>query len=502
MKRLVPYQTRLIGADWYDPDTKSALVRTVIKARRIGMSTAAGYTAAFWAAGRQAVRGSSIYRQLEPINVHVVSKDWDGAKNLMQEIADACDSLAPHDSAFRIDATATKIRFLETGCEIKAHSCKPNRIRSSGGAWILDEFCFWPQAEAMWGAVRSAASATLKSGRGGYPMCIISTPWDADSLPFRIFTEGGVTAEDWLNGRRPDAEGFPFVRHRIDIHDAVRDGFPIDVEAERQKIGIPEIFEMELLCKFRHAGQSFFPIAKLRDCQVFDPTPDEEGFEADGGGLPDGWERAPAYFGIDIGGGVGRDNTAIVQWRAIGDQDWVVGVRAFNRLDHVHQADVVEAWINSSAPAGVPVTVAVDHGSDGKPMISELRRRFLSRRRFNVAGIGMSPSEQELHATKLRQALERNRVRIYAGTAAGGDDDGARAMMLELSAIKAKLAGGKLRFETPRDPGKGHCDRAWAAMFGRSRMDGASSMGGPSAGSTTFANVGTYSHDHEGLGFG
>lgn len=445
------------------------------------MSTAAGYVAAFWAAGRFPTKGSSVFGQRPPINVNIVSKDWDGAKNLMQEVADACDSLAPYDQAFQIDATATRIRMVHFGTEIKAHSCKPNRIRSGGGGWILDEFCFWPQADAMWGAVRSAASATLKTGASGNPMCIISTPWDADSLSYRIFTEGGVTAEDWIAGRRPTDEGFPFVRHRIDINDAVADGFPINVEAERQKIGIPEIFNMELLCQFQHAGESFFPISKLRDLQVSDPAPTDDDYVG-GSGLPFGWEREPAYFGIDVGGGVGRDNTAIVQWRVIGDMLWMVGVKAFNRLDPTHQVDVIEAWIASTADEGVPVTVAVDHGTDGKPMISELKRRFLSRRRFSVGGIGMSPSEQELHAVKFRRTLEGGKIRLYTGTAGGGDEHGARALTLELSAIKAKPSAGKLRIETPRTPGKGHCDRAWAAMFGLSRIGGAGSAGAVSGG--------------------
>jgi hypothetical protein len=44
--------------------------------------------------------------------------------------------------------------------------------------------------------------------------------------------------------------------------------------------------------------------------------------------------------------------------------------------------------------------------------------------------------------------------------------------MLEMSQLKARPGnGGRLTFATPRDPTKGHLDRAWAGLIGLEEAD-------------------------------
>lgn len=452
-KVLTPYQREIAGAEWYHRETGNALVHTLEKARRIGGSTAGAYWASFLCVGRRPTRGGETFDQHDPMDVFIVSKDWLGAKNLLREVVDACSSMAELDPDFDVDPTATCVTFKSTGKRVVALPCRAETIRSNTGAMLCDEVAFWRRMEDTWGAAKVVAGANLKVGARGYPILAITTPWDSASLACRLFTD-------------PE---FPFVRHRVDIYDAQRDGFPIDIEATRAELGIPELFASEFECSWNRGSDTFFPLSKLRDCQ------DDE--------LPDGWQDAPAFFGIDVGGGKGRDNTACVQWRAIGDDCWMTGLKAFNNLDHVEQCDTVEYWVVRDTNDSTPVVVGIDAGIMGGPMITELKHRFAKRKRVKIVGLNMSPADQERYATTTRRALEHGRIKLYTGDEAGGDERGSSALMLELSMLKARPGvGGRFTFATPRDPSKGHCDRAWAAMFGLSRITGAGSVQGVAKG--------------------
>jgi len=471
-KLLTPYQKEIVGAEWFDPRTGLARVHTLEKARRIGGSTAGAYWAAFLALGKQPRRGGELFDQHDPMDVWIVSKDFLGAKNLLREVVDACASMAPLNPDFEVTPTATTVTF-RSGKRVVAMPCRAETIRSCTGAVVLDEVAFWRTPEEIWGAAKVVAGANLKVGARGYPILAITTPWDAGSLAHRIFTD----------------DEFPFIRHRVDVYRAAREGFPIDIEKTRTELGIPELFASEFELSWNRAGASFFPLDKLRDCQE-----DE---------LPDDWQSLPAYFGIDVGGGKGRDNTACVQWRPSGNDCWMVGVKAFSDLDHVEQCDTVEGWIVQDTTESTHVTIAIDAGIMGGPMITELRHRFKRRKRVRIVGLGMGVPQQEKYATATRRALEHGRIKLYTGTEAGGDEHGARALMLELSTLKTRPGvGGRLTFVTPRDPSKGHCDRAWAAMFGLSKIEGVDSIAGVSATGTTFASIGVSHHETEAIGFG
>ncbi len=103
--------------------------------------------------------------------------------------------------------------------------------------------------------------------------------------------------------------------------------------------------------------------------------------------------------------------------------------------------------------------------------------------RIDISCVTLDRKMQEQLALKLRRLIDVGQLRIYAGyeqgdsgrTATGGDIEGHRALCLELSQLKAKMAGsGVLQLETPRDEYRGHCDRAWGLMIALSSRQGAS----------------------------
>jgi terminase large subunit-like protein len=454
-----------VTAPWFETlenGTERARIDCFTKARRIGGSVAAAYRAALWAGGFELrADGTAIVR--EPMDVIIVSKDFPSSKRLLREVADALDDLGRLGPELDAEALATVIK-LKNGRQIEALPCSDKAIRGNTAAVIGDEVAFYRHQEDVWAALKSVTDPNLKYGKG-LPALLVTTPWDAGSLAHQIFTD----------------PSFPFHRHSVDIYQAVDAGFPIDPKRAFAELGIPELIDTEYLAKWSRFGDAFFPVAKLRDICRDDLPPD--------------WERAPVCYGIDVGGGRGRDFTACVQWRVFDEERWMTGVVAFNDLEIEAQADRLAKWIKSA-----PGPVRIDRGVMGLDLVSTLGNRLAGNRLAKVAGVGMMPQDQEKYATTAKRLLERDALRLYTGTECGGDENGHRALMLELSQLKTRPGvGGHLTFTTPRDPSKGHMDRAWASLIGLSGKGsgiGASSAGGYRPG------VHTSDFDRSGIGMG
>jgi hypothetical protein len=463
-KVLTTYQKAVVTAPWYEKlesGQDRARIDAFVKSRRIGGSVAAAYRGALWAAGFELRDDGSAIRR-EPVDVIVVSKDFTSSKRLLREVADALEDLGRAGPEFDCEPLATTIK-LKNGRQIEALACSDKAIRGNTAAVLADEIAFWRQFESCWAALKSVTDPNLKYPTG-LPGLLVTTPWESGSLAHRLCTD----------------TAFPFGRYSVNIHEAVAAGFPIDVQRAFAELGIPELIETEYLCRWMRGGDSFFPAEKLRDCCRDD--------------LPLGWERAPISYGIDVGGGRGRDFTACVQWRCLDDERWMTGVVAFNDLDMESQADRLSKWIRNA-----PGTVRIDRGVMGLDLVTMLQNRLAGNKAIKVTGVGMMPVDQEKYASTAKRALERDTLRLYTGTDCGGDDNGHRALMLELAQLKTRPGvGGHLTFTTPRDASKGHLDRGWAALIG---LSGGASGGARGAGGYR-PSVHTTDIDSAGVGMG
>lgn len=484
VKRLVSYQAELLCAPWYreipgvyfpdDPEGKGPLcpqaqTYTFEKARRIGGSEAAAVWIIMHALGRE-LQEDGTWIQRAAMDVNVCSKDFPGAKDVVKKVAANCLEMGEHDAEINQAVIhETKIYFPSTGTTVQAFAPTSTGIRGRTGACVLDEFSFVKNQEELWGAAKISANATLGNPHG-YPVLVICTPWEEGSFAHSIF--------------RDDSFSFRNNRFSVDIYEAKKAGFPIDIDAAFADLGIPELIDTEYKCIWAKGGDQFFATSALRLCC------EEE--------LPYGWERAPTFYGIDVGHGVGRDFTACVQWRMIDDDYWITGLKAFNHLDFESQIDELAPWIRRW-----PGEVRIDRGMGGISFLQVLTNR-LGTGRNKIVGAGMTGIDQEKYATRMRRILDSGQLKIYTGTReAGGDESGARVLMLELARMKVKkAAGGRLIIETPRDPLKGHCDRAWAAMLGLASTAGkAITAGGQHGmGSGWMPGIHTQDFDHTGIG--
>jgi hypothetical protein len=460
---LTSYQKNVVTAPWYESlesGQERARIDTFTKSRRIGGSVAGAYRAAFWAAGYELRPDGTAVRR-DPIDVIVVSKDFTSSKRLLREVGDACADLCRAGPEFDADVQATTIK-MRNGRTIEALACSDKAIRGNTAGVLADEIAFWRQFENCWAALKSVTDPNLKYPTG-LPALLVTTPWESGSLAHRICTD----------------PSFPFGRYSVNIHEAIEAGFPIDAKRAFDELGIPELIATEYLCQWQRSGESFFPASKLRDICRDD--------------LPAGYEHAPVMYGIDVGGGRGRDFTACVQWRVIDEERWMTGVVAFNDLDMEAQADRLAKWIR-----GAPGQVRIDRGVMGLDLITMLANRLAGNRLCKVTGVGMAPQDQEKYATTAKRSLERDEMRLYTGTDCGGDENGHRALMLELAQLKTRPGvGGHLTFTTPRDTNRGHLDRAWGALIG---IAGKASGGAGASSGGWRPGVSTIDFDNVGIG--
>lgn len=464
---LAPYQVEIVTAPWYD-QTGHAITDTFLKCRRVGGSEAGAIRALMWLLGRETVVQldgipTGAFFDRKPMGGIVVSKDYASAKEFVKTVARnvleqasagdlACQAAMPH-------IFETKIFFPTTGTRIEAVASSGSSIRGKTGFLILDEFAFIRKQEEVYAAAKIVGDPTYGCPQG-FPRLIITTPWEAGSFAHRIFTD----------------PTFPFRRHSIDIWEAVRQGFPIDPEVAFRELGVPELIDTEYLCKWSRGGDAFFSPDKLADCQVDDDEAGKNRAEDDTpSGLPLACNLAACRIGIDCGGGVGRDFTAAVMWRFLQGKWWMTGLKSSNVTATVEMADRIADWVldRDIVDPTVSVEIRCDRGVMGADFITQLVKRLQDRKRTHVIGVGMSTAEQQSYALAGRRLLDRGQMALYLGQDAGGEPNGCRTLCLELSRIKARRGqGGQVTFTTPRDPAKGHCDRAWAALIGLEGADG------------------------------
>jgi hypothetical protein len=533
VKTWAPYQWEILVAPWFEgplgPDR--AQVDTIEKARRIGGSEVAAMKAVLFMLGRELRPdlapadcdnpfGWTVHQH--PMSGVVISKDLATGKDFIGKIAKNLADMAAAGDAECAGAIvwATKITLPSTGVTVRALAATGTTIRGWDGFVVLDEFAHHRDPEAVWAAIIPICMPNWGNPRGT-PLIIISSPWDSDSLPYRVFT----------------SDAYKYRRWQIDIYRAIADGFPITVEDAKVQCFIPEVFATEYECKWSHGGGSFFPVKMLNNArredlvfikQVDTGTLDKDGrpgeiseISSDTCGLPPGWQRCPRFYGIDVGGGVGRDFTAIIQFHVIDGEYWITGVKAFNNLKFDEQCDLIAKWVRK-----YPGEVKVDRGlGGGQQMLQRLQTLLGGAKGCSVSGAGMSGADQELVAGRMRNLLDSQLLRIYEGgesaasreenagrnqkdqqryTETGGDLEGPRALILELSMMKAMQTGGKLKIETPRDELKGHCDRAWACLIALHCGTARNMMPGSNAGQNVYRpkNYVATNPDLEPIGFG
>jgi phage FluMu gp28-like protein len=409
--------------DWIFEDSRLALA---VKGAQEGYS----YATMMWAI----LRCAGIPNHL----VTLLSASEAQATELLRKAAEIIrlyaknESDPNHEFFARADVMVGTITFPNAS-RLIARSSKPETARSYTGDIVLDEFAHHLNSDQLF----SAAYRQISLGQ--YQMRIVSTPAGKHGKFYDLAKELKLVEGEPLwsatGGKPPVINGWR--GHWCDIHKAVADGFPLDID-EIQRGCDDFTFRQEYLCEFLSGDLLWIP-PELIDKAVSDLCPM---------GPPSG--PGPYYAGWDIARH--RDLSVIWFWEKVGDVLSTAGVMDLSNIPTYEQTAQARAWMPMIQ------RMSIDQTGMGIPMAEELHRDFPDK----VTPFSFTTQSKEAIAVLMRDKMERGLVRI--------PND--RVVRRSFGSIRrGTTSTGQARFDAERDAVSQHGDHWWAACLGASASE-------------------------------
>jgi phage FluMu gp28-like protein len=368
-----------------------------------------------WLAARQV--GKSFALALEAVNDAVaeasdnliLSASERQSRELMRKVHMHLRYLkAATEDKLRAERETREEVVLLNGSRIISLPANPDTVRGFSGNVYLDEFAFHHDAREIWRAMYPAITR-------GYRIRVTSTPNGRHGMFHDLWSA-------------PEQSGPAVSRHRTDIHDARREGLPVDVEALRRAIGDPEAWAQEFECRFLDEAHAWLPYHLISAC------------ESEEAGTVPASTAGDLFLGVDIGRQ--RDLTVLWLLEEVGDVCHTRSVHVLKREPFSRQREVLFHHLQTVRRA------AVDASGIGAQLAEESAERFGPK----VESVTFTPAVKESLAVTLRRAFEDRRVRIPADAAIRED----------LHAVRRVFTpAGTSRFDAARAGGS-HADRFWA----------------------------------------
>ncbi|MEJ5227207.1 terminase family protein [Thermodesulfovibrio sp.] len=383
MFRLLPYQQK-----WLNDKSR---FKIALKARQIGFTTALCFEAIEMAL-------------TEKCRILILSTTERQSREVIDRIYDILN-VAKRLKGIKLPReTRSEIAF-PNGSRIISLPASPTSVRGYTGHVFLDEFAFHKDAKEIWRAM-------LPITTRGYSVRIVSTPAG----------KSGKFYELWEN-----AEGFS--RHKVDIHDAIKQGFNIDLNAIKSSMD-PDDFAQEYECVFLDEAHSYFPMELIiqaisAECDRWD-------------GIP----RGQFYVGVDIGRK--KDLTVLYVLEKLGDVFYTREIKELFRTEFDAQRREIEAVIER-----YPVSrLCIDETGLGMQLAEELKKRYTSL----IEPVSFTLKVKEDLATFARVVFEQQKIRIPDN----------QALIRDIHSIKKIVtSAGNIRFDSERNE-ISHADRFWA----------------------------------------
>ena len=358
------------------------------------------------------------------------------------------------------DETTIRKREVKfpNGSRIIALPANPATARGYTGNIILDEFAFQQQDRAIW------AAAFGRVSRGSLKLRVISTPNGRRGKFFELAQEAGLAdgapgsppppnpGRDGETGPEPSPErsrgssrretlapsekrpGASLLSgHWCDVHEAVRQGCPIDTQVLRRAAGDEKTWQQEYECVFHSDRDHYFPIDLIVECEHPEAT----------AALPSGWQPDPGrecYFGYDVGRLHDLAVVAVVE--KVGDVFWTRALLEMPKTKFSAQEKALGDLVPFCRRG------AVDATGLGMEMAERLAQQFPGR----VEPVSFTAAVKHDMAIRMKRHFEERTLRI----------PGNRSLRLDLSAVKRIVtSAGNVRFDAERTA-DGHADRFWA----------------------------------------
>ncbi|MCK9309115.1 MAG: terminase family protein [Candidatus Cloacimonetes bacterium] len=349
-KILYSYQLKFLADDsrW----------RIVNKSRQIGFSLSLAL---------DAISGALV-RERNQLIVSASKKNAEVVMNYVRWHLEGMNMLAAVDKEGFIE--------LANGKHLMVCSTNWRTARGFNGDVYLDEFAFTIRDKEIWQAI--VPSITAVSGR----VTVVSTPKSRIDKFWQIY----------------DGKSSKWSKHCITIHDAIRDGFPVDID-ELRELFDPEEFAQAYECIPLDTAESYIPYTLIEPC-IYDPL--SEAFEALVLSMPESKGKRSYVYGVDIGRT--KDETAVAETFRHDMVTWCAGIQSWQKMPFRTQKERLLGL------AGNPCTelLVIDKGGIGMNLHEDLAFAFPSK----IRGVSFAPAVKERMAKKLKIAFEEKKIRI------------------------------------------------------------------------------------------
>lgn len=337
------------------------------------------------------------------------------------------------------DVRADRI-VLTNGREINAFPANPDTLRGVAGDVTLDEFGVMPHSDEIWTAALPITNPTLKDPKG-FRMRVIGTPRGDGNMFYRLAHTD---------------EGRKFSWHWVDIYRALADGFQINIEEEKARIGSMDGFLQEYCCMFMQSGARYIDESLLIPCE-YDDERDENIDMIDRG-------ATALYGGMDVAESPMGDFSALEAIFKVGDGYWIrPGAWADRGVPFTTQKMIVDYELNMNGMR----RICIDKTGVGSGMVQDLVKKWPQR----VEGVQFTNEVKEEMITTVKRLFQEGRLHIPKSAI-----DLKRDLLLLRRIV---TVSGNTRFDVERSKvGKGHGDRAWALALAVHAAETKQAVGG------------------------
>jgi phage FluMu gp28-like protein len=351
------------------------------------------------------------------------------SKELMEKVRMHCEAYSIAASKIETDTFTGKddnkytllTITLFNGARIRGLPANPDTARGFTANVVLDEFAFHRDSDKIWRALFPTISR-------GYKIRIVSTPQGLGNRFHRLWTN----ENNWS-------------KHFVDIHQAVVDGVPHNIEELKAGLDDPDAWDQEFLCLFVDDATAWLTYEMIAACQD-DRVPREILYED----ITDFWVEAlkksvqgRLYAGFDVSRR--KDLTVLDIEDQVGDVFWQRGLVIFPKIRLTLQKELLWKLIDRINIERICIDSTGMGLTIGEDTVAHYGSYAAEQVEFNL-------NVKHDMATRTRRIFEDRRCRI------------ANCLKLrdDLHAVKkTTTAAGNVRFDAERTD-LGHADRFWA----------------------------------------
>jgi phage FluMu gp28-like protein len=403
--QLRPYQQR-----WVDDHTR---FKCAVKSARIGFSYATGLEAIFdcleHANATWTVLSASKAQSTEFIETCQKNLELMGGTARMYADEDFIDVFG------RIEGIQQRITF-PNGSRIIALPANPRTARGYPGNAILDEFAHHEDSYAIFAAVFRQVAL-------GHKLRVLSTPNGEQGKFHDIARQLGLDLGVAPSQLPVKVDGWS--GHWVDVHLAVAEGCPINIEEMRRGLNDDDTWNQEFCCIFLKSTGAWLTLDLISACEDAGATIDLP---------PDFHPRGSLYSGIDVG----RDHDATCLWldEKIGDVAWTRAVIKLHAMSFPEQCKRLNPIVRMTSRSAIDKTGMGVGLFDLLNLENEGRLMGVSFGGSNDDGVKMKTDL----AIRIKKRLEQQRSRLPYDL----------QIRAELQAIKRQATPSGVTFDAPR----------------------------------------------------